>query len=120
MIKYTVLDIQSNAENGGVYFVYWMANLDDGFVDPKTDTLVTTSQTGSCNFVPDPNAAEYVPFSELTEEQVLNWIKGTIDIEAIEQELMSRHEAAKTSTRVCLPWKNKAQAQTDAFENSNG
>ena len=107
MIKYDVLDIQSNPDNGGVYFVYWMATLDDGFVDPHSDTLITTNQTGSCNFTPDPSAPGYVPFTDLTEEQVLSWVKSAIDVAAIEQELVQRHESKKASARSRLPWKIK-------------
>ena len=104
MITYNVLDIKSNPDNGGVFFVYWMATLNDGSVNPTTNDIILTKQTGSCNFTPDENSPSYIQFQSLTEEQVLAWVKEVIDIDAVEQEMVQRHERTKAETQTVFPW----------------
>jgi hypothetical protein len=60
-------------------------------VDGKTDYVVTAHWScagtdgtyqgfvyNTASFVVDPDKADYVPFSDLTEEQVVGWVKGSL------------------------------------------
>jgi hypothetical protein len=60
----------------------------------------------------NPTTKTFIKFEELTEVQVLDWVKSNVDVAAIEvqvQEILNRKIAtvAAKETVTGLPWKNK-------------
>ena len=53
----------------------------------------------------DPTAEGFVPFDQLTEANVLEWVQGAVDVEAIESQLAAQIEQQKEPPIVTgLPW----------------
>jgi hypothetical protein len=73
----------------------------------------TVRSYGTVSFSPDPNASDFVPFEELTEDTVLGWIKGELDTDSIEATLASKLEEANApKTASGLPWINSTDDTT--------
>ena len=73
------------------------------FSGSNARSISTTSVTGS---IDDPN---FIPFNDLTEEVVLSWVTGSIDVQSLETsnsasiaERIAR-KAARTTTKG-IPW----------------
>jgi hypothetical protein len=85
--------------NDGVISVTWIA-----FV---TDNGVTVSKTGESTFTPDPSDSGFIPFDNLTEMQVIKWVKAFEDVN-----IMSAQLNTELATQVNvinkngLPWVN--------------
>lgn len=64
-----------------------------------------------------PTTKTFVPFEELTEEQVIAWVKSKVDVSSIEASVQAVLDAkvAKVSEATLksgLPWKNRIQTLT--------
>ena len=67
----------------------------------------TVRTYGTVSFSPDPDASDFVPFEDLTEETVLDWVKGELDTDSIEATLASKLEEANAPKTVSgLPWED--------------
>lgn len=74
-----------NLSDGLVVTAYWRCTAVDG------NSSVSTS--GSVGF---ERGESFTPYEELTEEQVLGWVKPQLDVSNIEYGLQSHIEAKKT------------------------
>ena len=83
-------DIQPVDMDGAVIIAHWRCNADQ--VEGTGDQAVTytASAYGTCGFSPDPSAAGYVPYADLTEAEVLNWCwTDGVDKDATETSLQA-------------------------------
>ena len=65
----------------------------------------TVRSYGTVSFSPDPDASDFVPFEDLTEDTVLDWVKGELDTDSIEATLASKLEKTNAPRTVSgLPW----------------
>jgi hypothetical protein len=67
---------------------------------------------GKVTLTGDPNSPDFIPFKNLTEAQVVQWVKDSVDVEAIEAQVQATLDAkvAKRESREVLtglPWSNK-------------
>ena len=86
-------------ENDGVTSVIWIA-----FV---TGEEITVSKTGESKFTPNPSDPGFIPFENLTEKQVIDWIKASEDVAELTATLNSELEnQIKISGKSGLPWIN--------------
>ena len=94
---WTIANLERNAADDGVVVAHWRCTSEDG--------EYSASAYGTVGFEPDPTAEGFVPFDQLTEANVLEWVQGAVDVEAIESQLAAQIEQQKEPPIVTgLPW----------------
>jgi len=91
----------TNDADRGVTTVHWEVNGLD------TQTNNRGRYYTSSSFTPDPTAEGYTPFAQLTEQGVLDWIRGSedVDVEQIEETVARQiREQNEPKTVSGLPW----------------
>lgn len=97
MANWTIANLERNTTDGGVVVAHWRATLEDG--------EYTASSYGTCSFTPDATAADFVPFDQLTEADVLAWVHASVDKDAVEAALAENIAGQKAPAVVSgLPW----------------
>jgi len=90
----------TNDADKGIVVCHWRATLTDGDY--------SASSYGTCGFTPDPTAPDFVPFDDLTEADVLQWVYAELGAEqlaAIEDGLSANIEDQKAPQTVAgTPW----------------
>lgn len=81
MSKWTVNQLERNADDGGVINIHWSCS--------ETDGEYSGSTYGSLGVTPDASAPNFVAYENLTEEVVIGWLH-----EAMGEETVAAHEAA--------------------------
>lgn len=85
--------------DGAVYIAHWTASLEENGE--------SASVYGSVGFG-DPDPASFIPFSQLTKEEVLNWIfeaLGPDQVVSIQENLYNQIQAKLNPTsEVGIPW----------------
>lgn len=96
--------LEKTIPDGGVIVAHWDCVATD-------ENGVTARNYGSEHFSPDPESPDFIPYEDLTEEIVLNWIKPKIaedDItlqERVESNLQKRiNNIVNPSKESGLPW----------------
>lgn len=71
---------------------------------------------GATPFTADPNAEGYIPFANLTEADVLNWIQAVVvgDYEEHVNSQIQRQIDEKTITEADMPWAEPAENNQEA------
>jgi hypothetical protein len=97
-VKWSIaLTEYTNDANKGVLTAHWRATAQDGDY--------TASAYGTAGFTPDPDAAGFVPYADLTEADVLAWVWGSVDKDEMEANLAQQIEDQKApATQSGLPW----------------
>lgn len=84
-------------ETGGVNTVHWRII--------ASDEINTVDAYGSLGFSPDPLSENFVPLDNLTEENVILWLKGNEELENVESSLINQLEKKRNPvTESGLPW----------------
>ena len=97
MTVWTIAQLERNADDNGVVTAHWRVSAVDGDF--------TASTYGTCSWTPEPSTEGFVPFEELTEAMVIKWVKGSVDVEAIEASLASQIEDQKAPKVIAgTPW----------------
>jgi len=73
-VIWTISTLERNTDNG-VVVAHWRASDVDGDH--------SGSSYGTCGFTPDASADGYVAYDNLTEENVIGWVKGSMGEEAV-------------------------------------
>ena len=98
---WSVTNMQHTDADGGVFLVYWsMVAASDG------TPSYTASEGGKLRCEPDPTSPDYIPYADLTEADVLEWVYTSL-IEGDET-------AAEAKARVEADRDAKVQKQIDA------
>jgi hypothetical protein len=96
-ITWTIAQLDRQTETGGVVTAHWRVDAVDG-------DLVASAYS-SAGFTPDPTAPSFKPYEELTEADVLSWVWGSVDKDAVEASLLQQIEDQKFPSVVSgLPW----------------
>jgi len=86
--------LQRNLSDGLVTTAYWRCTVVDGDLSAST--------SGAIGF---ERGESFTPYEELTEEQVLDWVKPKLDVSDIEYGLQSHIDAKKAPvTGAGVPW----------------
>ena len=94
---WTIAQLERNTADGGVTVAHWRCIAVDGDH--------SASAYGTCSFTPDASADGFVPYENLTEEQVIVWVWGQVDKIATEAALTAKIDAEKNpTTEAGLPW----------------
>jgi hypothetical protein len=93
-ITYKIDNLERQTSDGLVITAHWRVNAVDG--------EYTAGAYGSVGFT---RGDDFIPFEELTEAQVIDWVKAQLDVEQIESNLANQIEALKEPKSVSgLPW----------------
>lgn len=95
---WAVAQLDRNLADGGVTGAHWRCNAADG--------EYSASSYGTCGFTPNPSAADFVAYADLTESQVLGWVwAGDVDKDGTQAALQASIDADKTpTTGAGVPW----------------
>ena len=74
-VTWTIAQLERNTDGNGVVVAHWRASDSDG--------EHSGSSYGTCGFTPDASADGYVAYDNLTEENVIGWVKGSMGEEAV-------------------------------------
>ncbi len=69
---WNVLDMVRETSSGGVITVKWECRASN---DSGSEEAAIFGQN---TFTPDPSAPDFTPYSNLTEDQVVNWVKSAL------------------------------------------
>lgn len=99
-MQWIIQKLESTQQDGGVIKAYWLVRLEqDGH---------QATASGSTEFKPDPDATEFVPYENLTEQNIIDWVKeklGQEKLAAISTDLDAQIAHKKTQGIVRnLPW----------------
>ena len=103
-MKWTIENMKRQTETGLVVEVAYR-------VVAKQSGLIADHR-GKVTLTGDPSAPGFVPFEQLTETQVIQWVKDSVDVSAIEAGIQSVLDAkvarvAQRETLTGLPWANR-------------
>jgi len=94
MITWDIINLERDIVTGLVTKAYWR-------VSAASYTYIADCQ-GICEL---ERSDTFIPYSELTEDQVITWIKSKIDVETIEAEATAKLEIKKNLTsQHGIPW----------------
>jgi hypothetical protein len=97
MATWTIANLERNTADGGVIVAHWRATMQDGDY--------TASSYGTCSFTPDASSPDFVPYDQLTENDVIVWVWGQVDKIQTEAALAAKIEEQKAPATVSgLPW----------------
>jgi len=97
VITWAIAQLDRNAADGGVTVAHWTVTAIEGDY--------SASSYGTAGFTPDPEAPGFVPYEELTEEDVLVWVWDSVDKDATEESLLKQIDAQKNPVVVSgTPW----------------
>ncbi len=95
---WTIANLERNTANGGVTVAHWRCTGDDGNGN-------IASSYGTTSHSPDPDAAGFIAFDDLTEADVLGWVHGVVDQAETESSIEAQiNEMANPTTSDGLPW----------------
>ena len=95
--NWTIPMTEYNKADGGVVTAHWRVTAQDGDY--------AAFACGTAGFTPDPTAAGFIPYADLTEADVLAWVWGSVDKDAVEVNLAQQIEDQKApKTETGVPW----------------
>ena len=103
-IQWTILQLERHTSTGGVFSAEWLAE------DHETtgDTVHRGMYTALAGFTPEPTSEGFTAFADLTEADVVNWVKTTLSSEemtSVEQTIATQISESKAPTTAKgLPW----------------
>lgn len=104
-------DMKRAADTGAVDTVYWECRVQD-----DTHTECTAVEGGKLRLTPDPDAADFIAYTDLTEATVLGWVYNSLiegdetadeakaRVEADRQGKVTAQVARKTAEASGMPW----------------
>jgi len=99
-VTWTISTLERNTDDG-VVVAHWRAS------DSETVGEVehSGSSYGTCGFTPDADADGYTAYADITEAQVIGWVKADVDADAIEASIASQIADSKApAITVGVPW----------------
>ena len=102
MATWTIATLERNTDSDqGVIVAHWRVT--------ETETVgedtYSASSYGTCGFTPDPSSEDYIAYDDLTEADVIGWVQGELDVEAIEASLQANIDGQITpATATGVPW----------------
>ena len=106
-----ILDMKRATDTGAVDTVYWECRVQD-----DTHTECQAVEGGKLRLTPDPDAADFIAYADLTEATVLGWVYNSLiegdetadeakaRIEANRQGKVTAQVARKTAEASGMPW----------------
>jgi len=101
-IKWSIPNVERKLDSGFVFVCHWRCTASETVGE---DTF-SASSYGTCGFTYDASSPDFVPYDQLTEEQVLQWVWADgVDKDATEAALQANIDAQKNPTTADgVPW----------------
>jgi hypothetical protein len=99
-VTWTISTLERNTDDG-VVVAHWRAS------DSETVGEVehVGSSYGTCGFTPDADADGYTAYADITEAQVIGWVKADVDADAVEASIAAQIADSKApAITVGVPW----------------
>jgi len=97
--NWTIPTTEYTKADGGIFVAHWRISATDG--------EYAAGAYGTAGFTPDPEAADFIPYDDLTEADVLGWIfaQDGFSKEDTEANLQKQIDAQKNPVSVSgTPW----------------
>ena len=95
-VTWTISTLERNTDDG-VVVAHWRASDADG--------EHTGSSYGTCGFTPDADADGYTAYADITEAQVIEWVKADVDADAVEASIAAQIADSKAPAITAgVPW----------------
>ena len=95
-VTWTISTLERNTDDG-VVVAHWRASDADG--------EHVGSSYGTCGFTPDADADGYTAYADITEAQVIGWVKADVDADAIEASIAAQIADSKApAITTGVPW----------------
>ena len=95
-VTWTISTLERNTDDG-VVVAHWRASDSDG------DHSGTSY--GTVGFTPDSTADGYTAYADITEAQVISWVKADVDADAVEASIAAQIADSKApAIAVGVPW----------------
>ena len=78
-----IYDMKRNTSDDGVFKVLWT-------VWAVREEKYVTEVNGSVELTPDPTSDSFIPYDNLTQDDVISWIQKVLDKDIIEQEVKDK------------------------------
>ena len=99
-MEFKIVQLERKLPSGGITVAHWTVS--------KTIDGTTASSYGAQGFQPEPQEAGFIPFPQVTEAQVIQWVKnsmGTETLSKLEASLDSQIEEIKNPVNATgTPW----------------
>ena len=93
--EWNVVNMEHKTDNGFVVTVHYTVNAQDG--------EFSASSYGTVGYTQD--SENFVPYNQLTKEQVIGWVHQSLNKDEIEANLVNQIEAQKNPVQQSgLPW----------------
>ena len=99
-VTWTISTLERNTDDG-VVVAHWRAS------DSETISEVehSGSSYGTCGFTPDADADGYTAYADITEAQVIEWVKADVDADAVEASIAAQIADSKApAISTGVPW----------------
>ena len=100
MATWAISTMEHNVSDGGVIVAHWRVNEEDGDY--------TASAYGTQSFTYDASSPDFIPYDDLTEAVVLQWVfdaMGADEVTRIQDSLTAKIEEQKNpTTEAGVPW----------------
>jgi hypothetical protein len=77
-ITWQILDMKRNSSDNGVFEVSWT-------VWAVREEKYVAEINGVVSLTPDPTSHSFIPFENLTQDNVIAWVKNNLETDVIEQ-----------------------------------
>jgi cytochrome c1 len=95
-VTWTISTLERNTDDG-VVVAHWQASDADGDH--------SGSSYGTCGFTPDADADGYTAYADITETQVIEWVKADVDADAVEASIAAQIADSKAPAITAgVPW----------------
>ena len=95
-VTWTISTLERNTDDG-VVVAHWQASGIDGDH--------TGSCYGTCSFTPDADADGYTAYADITEAQVIGWVKADFPADAVEASIAAQIADSKAPAITAgVPW----------------
>ncbi len=95
-VTWTISTLERNTDDG-VVVAHWRASDVDG--------EHSGSSYGTCGSTPDADADGYTAYADITETQVIGWVKADVDADAIEASIAAQIADSKApAISTGVPW----------------
>jgi hypothetical protein len=95
-VTWTISTLERNTDDG-IVVAHWRASDADG--------EHTGSSYGTCGFTPDADADGYTAYADITETQVIEWVKAGVDADAVEASIAAQIADSKAPAITAgVPW----------------
>jgi hypothetical protein len=105
-MQFNIVQLERETESGCVTTIHWSADKTDGDYHGYTYSSLGIEKK-------DPSDESFIPFNELSMEQVIEWIEnklGEEELQRIEESLDAQIESQKNPpVSYGLPWSNTSE-----------